>query len=331
MSQSLYHPIKVGSHQLEGNVFLAPMAGYTDVAFRNVCLKRGASLAFAEMASCEALRRNASPEKTYALMRRAPHEKKLAIQLFAGNLEAVEEALPLALKVKPDIIDFNCGCPVQKVNKSGAGSYLMKNPKLIGAMIKSSKQAVKGLSIAITVKFRSGWDEASANYLETAAEALAAGADMLAMHPRTRSQAYSGQADWSALTALKRCFPQAVICGSGDLFTPQAVKAMLEETGIDAAMIARGALGNPFIFSQTRSLLLGEESVPVSLKEKVLEGLAHFKLACQQLGEHCALREMKKHLLAYCKGSAAIAHLREQCVKARNAQEILTVFEEYCS
>ncbi|MCL2270080.1 MAG: tRNA-dihydrouridine synthase, partial [Treponema sp.] len=267
----LYRPVVIGSLALNGNLFLAPVAGYSDRGFRSLCIEQGANFSFTELVSAEALYRNpghyglvncgtvpASESKASAvsLVSRASNEKRYAIQLFGGEPVAIYKAALLLAPLKPDVVDINAGCPVPKVVKNGAGSALMKDPskmgKIVEAAVRASREALG--DTPVTVKMRSGWDSGSVNYAECARIAAEAGAAMISLHPRTRSQQYGGKSDWTCIADLVSRLTVPVT-GSGDLYTPEDAERMLRETGCAAVMFARGAMGNPFIFSATRSLL----------------------------------------------------------------------------
>ena len=262
MNTELFHPVRIKDIFVQGNLFLAPLSGFTDPAFRQICLRHGASFTYSEMVSAEALARGS--KKTIDLMKRAPGEKLLGIQIFLPDGSTARRALPALLKADPSIIDINCGCPVPKVVKSGCGSALMKTPEKIGEIVKAITEST---NVPVTVKIRSGWDSNSINYKEAAGYAVEAGASLVAMHPRTRTQGYAGVADWSMLKNLKKNIDVPVI-GSGNLFTPEDAKRMLKETGIDGVMFARGAIGDPFIFERTAVLLQSGTCPPSPPVEK---------------------------------------------------------------
>jgi nifR3 family TIM-barrel protein len=257
LSHDLYKSLKIGNNEIEGNLFAAPLAGYTDRAFRTVCVEMGANLCYTEMVSCEALVRGSI--KTRDLMERAEGEKIYAVQIFTGTSETAAETVKMVSLLKPVLIDLNCGCPVPKIIKSGAGSDLMRNPQKIGEIVRAMKD---NTDIPITVKIRTGWDAQSLNYLEAAEQAVNAGASLVTMHARTKKQAYGGKADWSHLKLLKESLGEIPVVGSGDLFSAESVKEMLEQTGIDGVMLARGAIGNPFLFRETKHYLLTGEMLP---------------------------------------------------------------------
>ena len=232
---NLYHPVKIGNVELSGNLFLAPIAGYSDRAFRTLCTECGASLCTTEMVSAEALTRGS--EKTEDLMLRSPAEKYYAVQIFGGNADVMARAVPLVLeKTGCDIIDINGGCPVPKIIKSGAGSMLTKEPERLYSIVKAVKEASllytkeHGLkNVPVTVKIRSGWDSEHITWKECAQAALDAGADAITMHARTKAQGYAGHSDWKALAALVDFIAGRIpVFGSGDANTPETAKQMLE-------------------------------------------------------------------------------------------------------
>lgn len=302
---SFFHPVNIGNVKLEGNLFLAPMAGYTDRVFRALCLEEGAYLAYTEMVSCEGLARDNEPTKDLAV--RARGEKNLALQLFGPDEDTAQRSIETALKFKPQIIDFNCGCPVPKVTKTGAGSALMKSPATIGKIVRVLKEST---GLPVTVKIRTGWDTKSMNYLQCAEEAFSAGADALCMHARTKSQLYTPTAHWEYLADLKKHFPDRVIIGSGDLFCARDALSMFEQTGVDAVSFARGAIGNPFIFRQTEQLLKGQEPQETSADRKAGTLLRQLEELVSVMGEDRACREMRKHVGFYLKGVPGSVHVK---------------------
>ena len=251
---SLYHPVKIGNVELKGNIFLAPVAGYSDSAFRSVCIENGACFTYTEMVSAEALVRNNI--KTETLMARAYNEDKYAVQIFGGEEDSMAQATRIVLeKTHCEVIDINCGCPVPKIIKTGAGSALTRDPERLYKIAKAVKNAAG--DTPVTVKIRSGWDKPNMTWKEAAQAALEAGVSAITIHPRTRAQGYEGHSDWSIMKDLVEFVDGKVpVFGSGDLFKVEDVVKMLEQTGVDAVMYARGAMGNPFIFKDTTSMLL---------------------------------------------------------------------------
>ncbi|MDD3903496.1 MAG: tRNA dihydrouridine synthase DusB [Sphaerochaeta sp.] len=323
---NLYHPVSIGSVTVSGNVFLAPLAGYTDVPFRSLCIESGADMTFTEMVSAEGLSREG--EKTLELMTRAKNEKDYAIQLFMGNIDPVAKALACLIPYKPTFIDINCGCPVPKVTKTGAGSIMMKNPKLITDIVRLITDTT---TIPVSVKFRTGWDANSENFIEFAQAALDGGASMLTLHARTRAQGYAPFAKWEKLTELKEyCLKHhqnVPVFGSGDLFTAQDAKRMLEETGIDGVMFARGAIGNPFIFEQAKALLTGKEMPGISLEKRVQTIIKHLDLMIDHYGEKSACTQMRKHTCSYLKGIPNTGAVKQAVVQATKRETYLSALE----
>jgi tRNA-dihydrouridine synthase B len=322
--KNLYHPVRIAGFTVPGNFFLAPVAGFSDRAFRSICIRYGADFTYTEMVSAEALARDSG--KTLELMEPAENEHIFSIQLFASNPESAAKAVRHVVRFNPAVIDLNCGCPVPKVIKTGAGAALMRNPGLIGRIVSA---IVGETDIPVTVKIRSGWDASELTYLEAAGKAVSAGAAAVGFHPRTRSQGYGGRADWSLIGGLKRAIPVPVI-GSGDLFRAQDALEVLERTGCDAVMFARGAIGNPFIFREARALATGtEHPEPAGIGEKIAAALDHLTLAVENLGEPLACREMRKHICAYTKGIEGGSELRNRVIHAVTLEEYRSIFNEY--
>ncbi|WP_319757590.1 tRNA dihydrouridine synthase DusB [uncultured Sphaerochaeta sp.] len=320
--KNLYHPVTIGPTTLGGNVFLAPLAGYTDIPFRTLCIEAGADFTFTEMVSAEGLAREG--EKTLALMDRAPNEKQYAVQLFMGNTDSLKEALAQLQPYQPEVIDINCGCPVPKVTKTGAGSSMMKQPKLITEVVRIITDET---DIPVSVKFRTGWDAQSENFLEFAQAALDGGASALTLHARTRSQGYAPFADWSKLTELKQYTLQhnysVPVFGSGDLFKAEDAKRMIEETGIDGVMFARGAIGNPFIFSQAKAILQNREPEPITVEMRRVAILRHLDLMIDSFGETTACTLMRKHTCSYLKGIPNTSTIKQAVVHASRREQYL--------
>ncbi len=311
-STGLYHPVTIGNLSISGNLFLAPLAGFTDKGFRHICIEEGADLTYSEMVSAEAVARGNL--KTQALMSRAESEDLFAIQLFMPEASVAERAVEGVMRFEPTIIDLNCGCPVPKVVKTGAGSALHKTPEKIGEII---SVLVRESGVPVTVKIRLGWDANSQNYLEVADIACDAGASLITMHARTRAQGYSGSADWEHLARLKEHVDVPVF-GSGDLMSATDAKRMLETTGIDGLMFARGAIGNPFIFSQTKEFLTTGITPPEITRDQRYRRLFdQLDSTIRDKGEVAACREMRKQVCAYTKGLPGAAALRADIVHAQ--------------
>ncbi len=326
--KQLIHLIKLPGLVIPGNIFLAPMAGFTDRAMREVCVRFGADMTYSEMVSCEGvIRKN---QKTIDLVYHGKTEKYFAVQIFTSSARAAFKSVRTLAEYSPSMIDLNCGCPVPKVTKTGAGSALMKSPEIIGEIVKAVKNALAECGhpdIPFSVKLRKGWDTDSITYLQAAESAQKAGADMISLHPRTRKEGYSGKADWSCIKKLKEISSVPVI-GSGDLFTSENIFSMLEQTGCDGVMIARGANGNPFIFSEVKG-----KPRPESEKKRTVQQIKaaekQLKLAVRYLGETRACKEMKKHICAYTKGLRGGAALRNAIVHCESSAEYIRYLKEY--
>jgi nifR3 family TIM-barrel protein len=336
---ALYRPVRVGSLSLPGNLFLAPVAGYTDRAFRAICVEQGADFTFTELISSESLirrpairsagpREPASRDSLFSLLRRADNETRYAVQLFGADPGRMYEAAALLAPWRPDAVDINGGCPVPKVTKTGAGSALMRDPanlgRLVEAVVRASREHLG--NAAVTVKIRSGWDHDSLNYAECARIACEAGAAMISLHPRTRAQGYGGKSDWTHIRELVTRL-NVPVTGSGDLCTPEDAERMLRETGCAAVMFARGAMGNPFIFSETRSLLSSGSRQPAPAAERISLGLKQLELLAADIGEKSACLEMRKQFCAYTKGCPGGAALRNLLVHAETFEEYREILQ----
>ena len=310
----------LGSLEIPGNLFLAPVAGYSDAAFRCLCAEYGCDLAYTEMVSAEALTRN--HRKTRSLLEKGESENLYAIQLFGSTPDVMARAAAMLAPYRPALVDVNCGCPVPKITKSGAGSALLKDPRKIEAIVRAMREATEA---PVTVKIRLGWDEASVNYLETAAAAVSGGAAAVTLHARTKTQGYSGKSDWTALSRLKSELAVPLF-GSGDVFSPEDALRMLAQTGVDGVMFARGAIGNPFIFRQTRELLEGRSVPEFSRVQRVQAARRHLALAVRYLGEKTACVEFRKQVCSYTRGTQGGASLRQAAVKASSVADYEAVF-----
>ena len=327
----LYHPVRIGPLSLAGNLFLAPVAGYSDRSFRSLCVEYGASFTYTEMVSAEALVRES--EKTHAMMYRAPNEKQYAIQIFGGDPERIALAARIAIaETGAECIDINAGCPVPKIIKTGAGSSLTRDPERLAAIVRSTVSALGNLAaetggepVPLTVKIRSGWDDSNITWKEAATAAVESGAAAITLHPRTKAQGYEGKSRWDLLAELAAYthdrWPGIPVFGSGDLFTPESARDMLAETGCDAVMFARGAMGNPFIFAQTKELLLSGQYGEIPTAVRIASGWRELHSLALDSGEHVACREMRKRFCSYSKGIEGGSALRLELVKASSIAE----------
>jgi tRNA-dihydrouridine synthase B len=322
--ESLLKPIELAGLYIPGNIFLAPMAGYTDVAFRSLCVEQGATLGFTEMVSAEALARGSL--KTLEMARRAENERLWGVQIFASEPRSAAAAVRALERLGPSLYDLNCGCSVAKVLKTGAGAALLRDPERIRDILR----AMRGETAApLSVKLRSGWDSDNLNYLEAAGLAHEGGAALICLHPRTRSQGFSGRADWTHITDLKRRSSLKVI-GSGDLFGAEDAVRLVGLTGCDGVMFARGAIGNPFIFAEALALFCGQPAPPSPVPEvRLAAALRHLARAVAIHGELRACREMRKHFAAYSRGIPGGAELRGKAVRAEREADYRRLVEEY--
>lgn len=297
--------LKIGNVELENNLILAPMAGVTDLPFRLLCKEQGCGLMYTEMVSAKAIlykNRNTGP-----LMEVRSEEEPVALQLFGSDPEIVSDIAAQVEDGPYAFIDINMGCPVPKIVNNGEGSALMKNPKLVEEILTA---LVKKVKKPVTVKFRKGFDDDHINAVEIARIAESCGVSAVAVHGRTRAQFYSGKADWDIIRQVKEAVKIPVI-GNGDIFTPEDAKRMLDETGCDGLMIARGAKGNPWIFSRTLHYLETGELLGPPDKEELKETiLRHAQLQIQFKGEYLGLCEMRKHLSWYTVGLPHSSSLR---------------------
>jgi len=316
--------LQIGKVKLENPVVLAPMAGVTDFAFRQLVKEFGCGLICAEMVSSKGLIYN--NDRTVEMLAIHPEERPISIQIFGSEPRIMAQAAKIVEESGADIIDINMGCPVPKVVKNQEGSALMKNPELAGRIVQAVVEAVK---VPVTVKMRKGWNEQQVNAVELAEIVEKAGAAAVAVHGRTREQYYSGQADWEIIKKVKERVSIPVI-GSGDVTTPQEAKKMLEETGCDGIMIGRGSLGNPWIFSRTIHYLeTGELLPPPTAEERIATALRHLELLLQAKGEYIGTREMRKHAAWYTKGLPESAQLRRMINTANTKEELTIILQEY--
>lgn len=313
--------IKIGTIELDNPFLLAPLAGITDGPTRSLAKEQGAAFVYSEMVSGKGLWYK--DKNTERLLKIYPGEKPMAFQLFGSEPEILAHAAKTLKERENAAIDINMGCPVPKVVKNGEGSALLKNPDLIYDLVRAT---VREAGKPVTAKIRIGWDAKSINAVEAAKAIEAAGASAVAVHGRTREQYYTGNADWDMIRKVKEAVHIPVI-GNGDVFTGEDANRMLRETGCDMVMIARGALGNPWIFRDALALWKGEEKPqPPSLAEKVAMMQTHLERLLAEKGEYAAVREMRKHVGWYLKGvhgSAAVRRRVNSITDIRELQEEL--------
>ena len=299
--------LKIGNVELENRYILGPMAGVTDLPFRLLCREQGAGLLCMEMVSAKAIMYN--NRNTEQLLTIHPDERPVSLQLFGSDPKIMSE-MAKRIEERPfAILDINMGCPVPKVVKNGEGSALMKEPKLVYEIVSA---VVKAIGKPVTVKIRKGFDDDHVNAVEIARIIEEAGAAAVAVHGRTREQYYSGKADWDIIRQVKEAVSIPVI-GNGDVTSPERAEELVRRTGCDGVMIARGAQGNPWIFSEMISYEETGVVPPRPGKEELKEMmLRHARLQLEYKGEYSGIREMRKHVAWYTKGIPGAARLREK-------------------
>lgn len=315
--------LKIGNVTLDNNLILAPMAGVTDLPFRLLCREQGCGLAVTEMVSAKAiLYKN---KNTKELMEVAEEEGPVSLQLFGSDPEIMAK---IAARVEDGpyvFLDVNMGCPVPKIVNNGEGSALMKDIKLAERILTAMVRAVKK---PVTVKFRKGFTEEDCNAVEFAKMAESSGVAAVAVHGRTREQYYSGKADWEIIKKVKEAVSIPVI-GNGDVFQPRDAKALMEETGCDGIMVARGAKGNPWIFSRILHYLETGEELPLPSAGEISRMiLRHGNLQVSKKGEAVAMREMRKHMAWYTAGLPHSAKLRNDINQVETMDELRRFVEE---
>ena len=314
--------MKIGNITINSALALAPMAGVTDLAFRTICRELGAGYTVTEMVSAKAL--CYQDKKSIPLLQLGEGEHPAAVQIFGSDPACMEQAAGMAAERSgADIIDINMGCPVPKVANSGDGSGLMKNPELA---VKVAEAVIRGAGgRPVTVKFRLGWDKGSINCVEFAKAMEEAGVAAVAVHGRTRTQMYSGTANWDYIRAVKETVSIPVIA-NGDVFEPKDAVRILKYTGADMAMIGRGCFGNPWLFQRAQAALAGEEIPPLPpLAQRCDTAVRQFELSAAQKGEHIACLEARKHYAWYLKGVPHAGYYKEQISHVSTLEDIYKV------
>lgn len=308
--------MKIGNVEFEHITFLAPMAGIADRAFRELCARHGAGYTVSEMVSSKGLTMG---DRKSAQLLELGENRPSGAQLFGDNPEIIAAAAIKCLDFKPDIIDINMGCPAPKIAMNGGGASLMKKPELAYEIVKA---VVGAVDIPITVKIRKGWDDDSINAVEMACLAEKAGASAVAVHGRTRQQMYAGKVDYDIIAQVKQSVGIPVIA-NGDIVDEQSAAIMLEKTGADAIMIGRGALGNPWIFSDINAYLEECRVMPeVSITQKMYTMLKHIQKTIEYKGEYTAMREARHHAAYYTKGMKGGAKLRAEIGKYERFEQL---------
>ena len=314
--------MKIGNITINSKLALAPMAGVTDLGFRTICRELGAGYTVTEMVSSKAL--CYQDKKSIPLLKLGDGEHPAAAQIFGSDPACMEQAAGIAAEVSgADIIDINMGCPVPKVANSGDGSGLMRTPDLA---VKVAEAVIRGAGgKPVTVKFRLGWDKGSINCVEFAKAMEQAGVSAVAVHGRTKTQMYSGKANWDYIKAVKEAVSIPVIA-NGDVFEPEDAVRILKYTGADMAMIGRGCFGNPWLFQRALAALEGREIPPLPpLAQRCDTAVRQFELSAAHKGEHIACLEARKHYAWYLKGVPYAGYYKEQISHVSTMEDIYKV------
>ena len=315
--------MKLGNIELNNPLFLAPMAGVTDWAFRTVCARLGADVTVTEMVSSRAL---VYQDQKSAKLLRKNEGSVCGAQIFGNDPEIMAQAAVLALEISGcDFLDINMGCPMPKVANNGDGCGLMRTPELAGDIVKA---VVKAVNVPVTVKCRLGWDKGSVNVLDFAKRMEDSGAAMIAVHGRTRSMLYSGVADWDMIRKVKERLSIPVIA-NGDITDGEAAVRCLKRTGADGLMIGRSVFGDPWIFEEVRAALNGEEYAGrPCLADRIAVAVEQFQLSEQDHGEHIACLEARKHFAWYLRGVPHSSYYKNQITSLNTMEDIYRVAKD---
>ncbi|HEY5583752.1 MAG TPA: tRNA dihydrouridine synthase DusB [Ruminiclostridium sp.] len=316
--------MKIGNVEIENRVFLAPMAGVTDLPFRVLCKEQGCGLVYTEMVSAKGMHYN--DKKSAQLTLLDEKEKPGAVQIFGSDPEIMAEVATKLNESDASIIDINMGCPAPKITKNGEGSALMNRPELVAKIVRA---VVNASQKPVTVKIRKGWDDITVNAIEIAQIAEENGASAIAVHGRTREQYYSGKADWDIIKQVKQAISIPVI-GNGDVVGPKEAKRLLEETGCDAIMVGRGAQGNPWIFNQINKYL--DEDIIISEPtpaQKIETIIRHMNMLIELKGERTGILEMRSHIAWYIKGLRDATYTKQKIFTITDKDEVINLLQSF--
>ena len=311
----------IGKVHIDSRLALAPMAGVTDAAFRQICSELGAGYTCTELISSKAL--VYQDKKTRTLLEPFPGEHPFAVQIFGSDPACMAEAAGIALELSgADVVDINMGCPMGKIVNNGDGSALMRDP---GKAARIVEAVVRAVSVPVTAKIRRGWDMGSCNCVELAAALEQAGLAAIAVHGRTRAQMYGGQADWNCIRQVKEAVRIPVIA-NGDVFAPEDAPRILQHTKADMAMIGRGCFGNPWLFQQAKAALEGAPIPPLPpLSERCDTVVRQIELSAQRRGERAAVLEARRHYCWYLRGVPHAGYYKEQIVRMNTLEDVYQV------
>lgn len=317
--------LKIGNAMLKYGLILAPMAGVTDRASRKICRECGAEYTVTEMVSAKAIHYSDSESMRLATV--YPGEMPCSVQIFGHEPDIIAEAVERICKFEtvPTAIDINMGCPMKKIVSNGDGSALMKNPELAGEIIKA---VVSVSTVPITVKFRTGWNSSSKNAVLMAEIAEKSGASLICVHGRTREEMYAPTVDRDTIAAVKRAVSVPVIANGG-IFTAGDALSMLAATGCDGIMIARGAMGNPWLFDEIKAAMDGRDFAPPHIAERVAVAIKQIRLMVEDKGEHIALLEARRQLSYYIKGHPGAAETRARLNTAAGFDELVEITDDF--
>lgn len=314
--------MKIGNVNIDGYVCLAPMAGVADRAFRELCMEFGACYCVSEMVSSKGISYNS--EKSAKLMELSEKEHPCAVQIFGNEPQTMAQAAQFALRYNPEIIDINMGCPAPKISGNGAGSALMKDPALCGEIV---KEVVKAVDIPVTVKIRKGFDDDNINAVEVAMICEQNGASALTIHGRTRAQYYSGVVDLDIIKDVKNALSIPVI-GNGDILNAEDAKRMYDYTKCDLVMVGRGALGNPWVFTEINAYFNGDKFIKPTFEDKMQVMKKHIESLAKNKGEYVGMKEARAHIPHYFKGFSGAAKLRNDACRVSTLSDLYALIEK---